>query len=232
MEKKKEKKKKGNKKEVPSIELANCDWIVWLFYPHATPWISQEHSRYLSVPHRTPPPPFRCSCQRCKKDKHSPKLFSSDNNMDPGSVPVQQQMHDQINCKKESYRLSSTCGAPRNHTNVPPVDAQVWRQLHLSAVARCSDSYCILYKYMLWLADVCRPARTLNSPHCLYAVVIDGVCCESYYGGAFTIICTWGPDVSFAVCTGGALFPHSLYGIRSTWWAASTGANVRLVLQS
>ena len=35
------------------------------------------------------------------------------------------QMHDQINCKKESYRLSSTCGAPRNHTNVPPVAARV-----------------------------------------------------------------------------------------------------------
>ena len=57
--------------------------------------------------------------------------------------PIQQQIHDQINCKKESYRLSSTCGAPRNHTNVPPVDAHVWRQLHLSAVARWSDSYCI-----------------------------------------------------------------------------------------
>ena len=27
-------------------------------------------------------------------------------------------------------------------TNVPPVDAHVWRQLHVSAVARCSDSYC------------------------------------------------------------------------------------------
>ena len=39
--------------------------------------------------------------------------------------PIQQQMHDQINRKKESYRLSSTCGAPRNHTNVPPVDAHV-----------------------------------------------------------------------------------------------------------
>ena len=39
--------------------------------------------------------------------------------------PIPQQMHDQINCKKESYRLSFTCGAPRNHTNVPPVDAHV-----------------------------------------------------------------------------------------------------------
>ena len=28
---------------------------------------------------------------------------------------------------------------------VPPVDAHVWGQLHLSAVARCSDSYCISY---------------------------------------------------------------------------------------
>ena len=28
-------------------------------------------------------------------------------------------------------------------TYVPPVDAHVWRQLHLSVVARCSDSYCI-----------------------------------------------------------------------------------------
>ena len=32
---------------------------------------------------------------------------------------------DKINCKKESYRLSSTRGAPRNHTNVPPVDVHV-----------------------------------------------------------------------------------------------------------
>ena len=30
-------------------------------------------------------------------------------------------------------------------TNVQPVDAHVWRQLHLSAVARFSDSYCIFY---------------------------------------------------------------------------------------
>ena len=29
-------------------------------------------------------------------------------------------------------------------TYVPPVDAHVWRQLHLSAVARCSDSYCCI----------------------------------------------------------------------------------------
>ena len=34
-------------------------------------------------------------------------------------------MHDQINCKKESYRLSSTCGAPRNLTKVPPGEARL-----------------------------------------------------------------------------------------------------------
>ena len=34
-------------------------------------------------------------------------------------------------------------------TNVPPVDAHVWRQLHVSAVARCSDSYCILVALFL-----------------------------------------------------------------------------------
>ena len=63
----------------------------------------------------------------------------------------------QINCKKEYYRLSSTCGAPRNHTNVQPVDAHAWRQLHLSAVARFSDSYCILFIYFFYMAVGARP---------------------------------------------------------------------------
>ena len=31
------------------------------------------------------------------------------------------------------------------HTNVPPVDTHIWQQLHLSAVVRCSDSYCIFF---------------------------------------------------------------------------------------
>ena len=67
--------------------------------------------------------------------------------------PIQQQMHDQINCKKESYRLSSTCGAPRNYTNVPPVDAHV------------DDSY--MYQLSLVVATatvsllVCWPKITL-----------------------------------------------------------------------
>ena len=32
---------------------------------------------------------------------------------------------NQLPNQKEYYRLSSTCGAPRNHTNVQPVDAHV-----------------------------------------------------------------------------------------------------------
>ena len=36
-------------------------------------------------------PPSPCSCQRCKKDNQCPKLFSSDNNMYPGSVPAELQ---------------------------------------------------------------------------------------------------------------------------------------------
>ena len=98
----------------------------------------------FTLPFCTPPhasTPSRCSCQRCKKDKQSPKLFSSDNNMDPGSVPAELQGLTQTEemliarcCRrcttkstatKESYRLSSTCGASRNHTNVAPVDAHV-----------------------------------------------------------------------------------------------------------
>ena len=42
-------------------------------------------SRIHTIPYR-PPRAVPCCCQRCRKDKQSPKLFS-DNNMDPGSVP-------------------------------------------------------------------------------------------------------------------------------------------------
>ena len=48
----------------------------------------------FTLPFCTPPrayTPSRCSCQRCKKDNQCPKLFSSDNNMDPGSVPAELQ---------------------------------------------------------------------------------------------------------------------------------------------
>ena len=48
----------------------------------------------FSLPFCTPPhayTPSRCSYQRCKKDNQCPKLFSSDNNMDPGSVPAELQ---------------------------------------------------------------------------------------------------------------------------------------------
>ena len=48
----------------------------------------------FTLPSCTPPrayTPSRCSCQRCKKVNQCPKLFSSDNNMDPGSVPAELQ---------------------------------------------------------------------------------------------------------------------------------------------
>ena len=48
----------------------------------------------FTLPFCTPPhayTPSRCSCQRCKKVNQCPKLFSSDNNMDPGSVPAELQ---------------------------------------------------------------------------------------------------------------------------------------------
>ena len=50
--------------------------------------------RPFTLPFCTPPhasTPSRCSCQRCKKDNQCPKLFSSDNNMYPGSVPAELQ---------------------------------------------------------------------------------------------------------------------------------------------
>ena len=48
----------------------------------------------FTLPFCTPPhayTPSRCSCQRCKKVNKCPKLYSSDNNMDPGSVPAELQ---------------------------------------------------------------------------------------------------------------------------------------------
>ena len=48
----------------------------------------------FTLPFCAPPhayTPSRCSCQRCKKVNQCPKLFSSDNNMDPRSVPAELQ---------------------------------------------------------------------------------------------------------------------------------------------
>ena len=50
-----------------------------------------------------------------------------------------------INSTAVSLFVYSLVGGGTNDTNVPPVDAHVWRQLHLSAVARCSRSYCIFF---------------------------------------------------------------------------------------
>ena len=58
-----------------------------------------------------------------------------------------------INSTAVSLFVYSLVGGGTHDTYVPPVDAHVWRQLHLSAVARCSDSYCI-FRPMVRL--VCR----------------------------------------------------------------------------
>ena len=70
--------------------------------------------------------------------------------------------------KKQLYRLFVS--GWWYHTNVPPVDAHVWRQLHLSAIARCSDSYCIFNsKYVGWTVKfwpVKAPLELLYYFHC------------------------------------------------------------------
>ena len=53
-----------------------------------------------------------------------------------------------INSTAVSLFVYSLVGGGTHDTNVPPVDAHVWRQLHLPAVARCSDSYCIFYIFL------------------------------------------------------------------------------------
>ena len=35
-------------------------------------------------------------CVRCSRDKRTPKLYSTDNNMDPGPIPTQLQVNSQI----------------------------------------------------------------------------------------------------------------------------------------
>ena len=65
-------------------------------------------------------------------------------------------MYNTCRCTMNSTSVSlfvrSLVGGGTHDTYVPPVDAHVWRQLHVSAVARCSDSYCIFfYHYFLVL---------------------------------------------------------------------------------
>ena len=60
-------------------------------------------------------------------------------------------MYNTCRCTMNSTSVSlfvrSLVGGGTHDTYVPPVDAHVWRQLHLSAVARCSDSYCIFFYF-------------------------------------------------------------------------------------
>ena len=53
--------------------------------------------------------------------------------------------HTYVPPKKQLYRYCLFVSGWWYDTNFPPVDAHIRRKLHLSAVARCSDSYCISF---------------------------------------------------------------------------------------
>ena len=72
----------------------------------------------FTLPFCTPPhayTPSRCSCQRCKKENQCPKLFSDDNNMDPGSVPAELQGLSQT----EEMLIARCCPTMRAPTFSP-----------------------------------------------------------------------------------------------------------------
>ena len=90
----------------------------------------------FTLPFCAPPhayTPSRCSCQRCKKVNQCPKLFSSDNNMDPGSVPAELQGLSQT----EEMLIARCCPIMRAPTFSP------WAH-------RSDDSY--IYQLSLVLA--------------------------------------------------------------------------------
>ena len=100
----------------------------------------------FTLPSCTPPrayTPSPCSCQRCKKDNQCPKLFSSDNNMDPGSVPAELQGLSQT----EEMLIALCCPIMRAPTFSPwahTSDDSYIYQLSL-VLATASVSYIILW---------------------------------------------------------------------------------------
>ena len=68
-------------------------------------------------------------------------------------------------------------GGGTHDTNVPPVDAHVWRQLHLSAVARCSDSYCVFL-----IMDLCIDTTTTNSTNLFHSTTFAWIFLECSCG--------------------------------------------------
>ena len=74
-----------------------------------------------------------------------------------------------INSTAVSLFVYSLVGGGTHDTYVPPVDACVWRQLHLLAVARCSNSYCIV---------VCIPRHSI-------IIAVSGYCFFPFFVRAF-----------------------------------------------
>ena len=59
--------------KLETLEISKCN--ICLEKSHAKKTMSQDTQSLVP------------RCTRCKKDKHTPKIYSSDNNMDPGPVP-------------------------------------------------------------------------------------------------------------------------------------------------
>ena len=68
------------------------------FHSHIASLTSPKCSTCLeSFPGLQLPPPSN-ECARCIRDKHIPKMYSSANNMDPGSLPTQLQVSNIVCC--------------------------------------------------------------------------------------------------------------------------------------
>ena len=132
MEKKyrgKKKEKKEHRKEKRGAEYRTRE--LWLDSLMVSPPTLQRHELGKSIhatflyPTARLPPLFDAVASGARRTSKARSCSPPTTTWILGAYPFSSRYHDQINCKKESYRLSSTCGAPRNHKNVPPVDAHV-----------------------------------------------------------------------------------------------------------
>ena len=102
-----------------------------------------------------------------------------------------------INSTAVSLFVYSLVGGGTHDTYAPPVDAHVWRQLHVSAVARCSDSYCCIFRLLVFFFR------------------------SSYFSGGVFLLCsrtryasTWFAYLDSSACgfsLSHCLWPHNLY---------------------
>ena len=80
------------------------------------------------------------------------------------------------------------------HTNVPPVEAHVWRQLHLSAVARCSDSYRMFFPLVRIYTETLLSIWYFISAEKGLLRIYQGYVCTwyiSFFGMYFELVDSW-----------------------------------------